>query len=697
MNDMKASELISQSLLGELDPREQSELQGYLEVTPEAKSFANLSALIQKSMLEMAHSDVLPTDAEETVSGATSGERLNELAKERMRRKLRKAYSSSVTDYGARSMRVAEAETAYYRVSQAETRDAGEESRQAVARFTLLRKIGEGGLGTVWLARDEKLRRNVALKELNTSSSESLKLWKRFAREAEITGHLEHPNVVPLYMSGVNPETERPFYAMRFLGKQTLADAIAEYHAQRGTASDDPIHLHRLLNAFLDVCQAIAFAHSRGVIHRDLKPENVALDNFGQVLVLDWGLAKLDTDGELATRLALSGSQEEGSVAQTLDGDVVGTPLYMAPEQAAGDMQQLDERTDVYGLGAILFAILTGRAPHEKSLRAQGEQVQLKEALESISQAETPRPRDIDPLIPRDLEAICLRAMSRQRFARHASAQDLASEVESWIAGRHRMQARYDSMRMTGRDLKSRLCVQARQLAVTAQFMVELPPIQGLLASLNADPEEYNSWRERLSTILLALARTKSNLSGLSYAQVTEDRIHELVRVERSLHDVSNIRTLPQSRLRRGAATTFHKTVMEQFPGEFCIDFDLSTAGVVRIVTGVPVFDAKTEEPFGLVLAEAEIGNLVRPEIEAIETRDTIYLIDDKERILFSTRPANRDAFGLAAEEIPRWPEIAQGIAQSPEYIESDREFYATRLMFPQKNNSIRIVLQVAE
>jgi serine/threonine protein kinase len=690
MNDLKAAELYSKSLSTKLSAAEKKELQSHQSAAPEVAAFANLSALIQKSVVSMTAQGVVEQ----------SGERLSAIAKERMRRSIAKAkQSQSATSFPPNypsELRVAESETLYFLGDQTDQDEAIEESRQAICRFTLLRKIGEGGLGSVWLARDEKLKRTVALKEMNENAAQSPKLWKRFQREAEITGHLEHPNVVPLYLSGVNAESGMPFYAMRFLGKMTLADAIAEYHARRKSAeNEDPIHLHRLLNAFLDVCQAIAFAHSRGVIHRDLKPENVALDNFGQVLVLDWGLAKLDSDGELATRLALSGIVDDSAVAQTIDGDVVGTPLYMAPEQAAGEMSLLDERTDVYGLGAILFAILTGKAPHENSSRSRDGTVRVQELLANIVKSDAPKPREINASIPRDLELICLRAMSKNRFARQASAQELASEVESWIAGRNHRQTRYDSLRLTGRDLKSRLCVQIRQLSVTAQFMVELPPMQGLLANMNAGPEEFAEWRERLSKILLALARTKANLSGLSYCQVKDGRLRELVRIERSQHDVANIRALPQSRLRRGAANTFHKTIMEQFPGESYLDFDMTTAGSIRIVAGVPVFDAESEEPFGLVLAEAEVENLVRPEILATASHGTIYLMDDKDRILFSSKPYDTGLASSAADIIPAWKTIADVIAEADEFIDANHEFYANRLVFPQKNNSIRILLRV--
>lgn len=685
MNEQIAGELITKSLAGALNADDQHELDEYLQANPESRAFAQWSSVIQQAVVDISQPDSAADD---------DSIRLSELSKERMRRTVREAAASAWLSSPAAL--VAETATAYYESNEAEAPEVPEETRQAIARFTLIRKIGAGGLGTVWLARDERLRRNVAIKEMNPQAADSSKLSKRFQREAEITGHLEHPNVVPLYLSGINAQTGLPFYAMRFLGKQTLAEAIQEYHARRHHAADAPIHLHRLLNAFLDVCQAIAYAHSRGVIHRDLKPENVALDNFGQVLVLDWGLAKLETDGELATRLALSGGPESISAAHSLDGDVLGTPLYMSPEQAAGDMDMLDERTDVYGLGTILFAILTGVAPHENSSKSHSGRA-VKEFLNAIATAETPLPREHNPEVPRELEAICLRAMSKSRFARHGSAEELAKEVESWIAGTHQRQARYDAMRMTGRDLKSRLCVQIRQLAVTAQFMVELPPIQHLLDHVDASREKFAEWRERLSTILLALAKTKNTLTGLSYAQVTDERLNELVRIERSLQDVSNVRGLPASRLRHGVTNMFHKIVMQQFPGEFCIDLDSTVAGSVRVVAGVPVFDARTEEPFGLVLAEAEIGNLVRPELTDAETGDWIYLIDDQERILFSSRPGDTRSQHIAADAISRWPEISAALEDASEYFEADREYYATRLTFPQNLNSIRIVLQVAE
>lgn len=691
MNELKLSELISKSLSGSLSSLEESDLSEHIDrSSAEARAFARLSSIIHQSVSSVAQ--------DESVIERT-GEQLSEIAKERLRKTIRAESSAQKArqsgDWKTRS--IDPTTTLNYSESPGDEQhdEHHVESRHAVSRFTITKKIGEGGLGTVWLARDEKLKRNVALKEMKPAAADSAKLWKRFQREAEITGQLEHPNVVPLYMSGVNPETGLPFYAMRFLGKKTLLDAIREFHASE-ESKKDVIQLHRLLAVFMDVCQAIAFAHSRGVIHRDLKPDNVALDSFGQVLVLDWGLAKLDTDGEIATRFALSGDLDDSAVAQTLQGDVVGTPLYMSPEQAAGAKEDLDERTDVYGLGAILFAILTGYAPHEQSDNTPSGNMRVSEFLAAIADGETPRPSDFNPHVPKDLEEICLKAMAKNRYARHTSVASLAADVEAWIAGKHERQTKYDTMRLSGRDLKSRLCVQVRQLIATAQFMVELPPLQGLLSHIDGDSDEYATWRERLSTILLALSKSRTNVTGLSYAQVDGDRINELVRIERSLQDVSNIRSLPQSRLRRGAASTFHKTVMQQFPGEACLDLDLSTAGQVRLVVGVPVFDEQTEEPFGLVVAEAEVGNLVRPEIEIGGNKSRVLLVDDREQVIFDSR--NPPKYGsddvVAGDVISRWDAI-KSTQPGEEYIENDREFYATALVFPQNRRSIRIILQV--
>jgi formylglycine-generating enzyme required for sulfatase activity len=294
------------------------------------------------------------------------------------------------------------------------------------SRYTMTRIHAEGGLGRVWLARDTDLNREVALKEILPDKAAHPEMWRRFLKEAQVTGQLEHPNIVPVYELARRAEDDQPFYTMRFVRGRTLRQAIAEYHDRRAKGKADPLELPTLLQAFISVCQAIGYAHSRGVIHRDLKPDNVILGGFGEVLVLDWGLAKQldrpDEEKELAS-LAIT---DEAQTDATRAGFQPGTPAYMAPEQAEGLNDLVDARTDVYGLGAILFEILTGRPPH------QGQN--FHELIYRIATGATPRTWSIEPSVPLALDAICARAMAKARAERYAKATDLADDVKRYLA-----------------------------------------------------------------------------------------------------------------------------------------------------------------------------------------------------------------------------------------------------------------------
>ena len=702
-NDNQAAALISKSRSGKISPDEQRDLDDYLARSDASTDYDRFIDAIESSAASNANNPL--EELSETIDSTIH---LSELSKERMRRSVQaseraaEGSSYSIPSNSGGHLQVADANTEYYTGAnhldeEPETLEA--ERRVSETRFTLLQMIGEGGLGTVWLARDEKLGRNVALKELNEKAAKSAKHWRRFQREAEITGHLEHPNVVPLYMSGINEKTGRPFYVMRFLGKQTLAQAIAEYHGKIANRIDEPLDLQRLLNSFLKVCEAIAYAHARGVIHRDLKPENIVLDNFGQVVVLDWGLAKLESDSELGTKMALAAGShpdENENIFKTFDGSVIGTPLFMSPEQALGKLNEIDFKTDIYGLGAILFAILTGNAPHLNSNKSKDGSLRVESFLQAIADESTPVPSDTRSDVPRDLELICMRAMAHEKYARHTSASELASDVENWIAGRREKRARFDSMLQQGRDLRSRLCVQVRQHVATAQFMLELPPIQGLKEAVGEEAglngEQYAIWRERLSAILIALLKSKPSACALSYSRLKDDRIQEFVRVERSQQDPTNIRSVPQSRLRNSNANTFHKMVIEQFPGEWQLDFDCTTAGTIRIVCGIPVFDAVTEEPFGLVLAEADLGNLISPELRLIHSESHVYVVDPKDNILFSTHSGREVKAKLAGELIPNWEKIRDALQQNGDYLDDGSEVYVTTLELSRQTEAMHIV-----
>lgn len=320
----------------------------------------------------------------------------------------------------------------------------------------------EGGLGQVYRAHDQELHRLVALKRLPERYCRHPELRKRFRREAEITAGLEHPGIVPVY-GMVTDEAGRPAYAMRFIEGETLHHAVSRYYA----ASADPMHplgqeairqaeFRRLLHRFIDVCNTVAYAHSRGVIHRDIKPQNIMLGPFAETLLLDWGLAKRYTmsGGEardtLVTRAAdtsriqwFSGDldtsdtsevdalvpapevEAEAEAPLTQQGQAVGTPQYMSPEQAVGNTD-LGPASDIYNLGATLYFLLTGAPP----LSATHWSV----AREAIRTGAITPPGQRRARVPPPLEAICLKAMALDPRNRYASSLDLASDIEKWLA-----------------------------------------------------------------------------------------------------------------------------------------------------------------------------------------------------------------------------------------------------------------------
>src|SRR6516162_5786103 len=262
-------------------------------------------------------------------------------------------------------------------------------------RYTLTRLHAVGGIGQVWLAHDQDVGRDVALKELRPARSGQPSVSARFLEEAQITGQLEHPGIVPVYEL-VRGEGSQPFYTMRFVRGRTLSDAIKAYHERRTARQAAPMELRDLLTAFLSVCNAVAYAHARGVLHRDLKGRNVVLGDYGEVMVLDWGLAKLLDRPEGPTpAVALQGSEDRG---ETQQGQVLGTPSYMAPEQAEGRLDLLGPRTDVYGLGALLYEILTGQPPFSGS--------DTQEVLQRVIHETPARPRALVAAVPRPLEAV---------------------------------------------------------------------------------------------------------------------------------------------------------------------------------------------------------------------------------------------------------------------------------------------------
>lgn len=308
------------------------------------------------------------------------------------------------------------------------------ESRQ---HYVMMMEIGRGGLGRVRLAYDRQINREVAVKELLPHSLRSTEKVNRFLREAKVTGQLEHPGIVPIYATGLDQDGN-PFYVMKRIGGRTLVQAISEYHALSASDPARPRRLNELLATFRSICQTMAFVHRRGVLHRDLKPQNVIVGDFGEAIIVDWGLAKVfrrdahagpsestiageNFSGELP---AIMPSTDPELEHETQLGTVVGTIAYMPPEQARGE--PTDHRADIYALGAILFDLLAGEPP----LRGKGPAI-----LEQVKRGEVRDLRTLAPDAPRALIAVCRKAMARNPQDRYQSAKELAEEIVRWQSG----------------------------------------------------------------------------------------------------------------------------------------------------------------------------------------------------------------------------------------------------------------------
>jgi serine/threonine-protein kinase len=295
----------------------------------------------------------------------------------------------------------------------------GEVVAEPSGRYQIREVLGIGGMGEVRLCRDEAIGRDVALKTLIDARQASAQAQRRFLREARVQGQLEHPSIVPVYDLGTGPGSEL-FFTMRRVRGHTLGE-ILEALASGDAAMRASYSRRKLLGAFVRVCLAIDYAHARGVLHRDLKPSNLMLGDFGEVYVLDWGVARLVTEHATSTPVVVSRADGVN------EDRVVGTLGYMSPEQLFGLDDSQDARTDVYSLGAILFEILTFRRLH---VGDSFEALAKSTGLPTMDRAAA-----IAPDVPPELDAIAVRAASRDRADRFASARELADAVELYLDG----------------------------------------------------------------------------------------------------------------------------------------------------------------------------------------------------------------------------------------------------------------------
>ena len=399
-------------------------------------------------------------------------------------------------------------------------------------RYQLREPIARGGMGKILKAWDENMRRELAMKVMLGSAEGGgcdQRTLGRFLEEAQLTGQLEHPGIVPVHELGVD-RAGRAYYTMKLVRGRDLREIFRKVRD-----GEDGWSVTRALSVVLRICEAMAFAHDKGVIHRDLKPSNIMVGRFGETYVMDWGLARVlgreqragsgsgssRGDGDEDASLVWTDRDDSDSPLLTRRGDVVGTPAYMPPEQADGLVEELGPTADVYAVGAIMYQLLTGKAPY-----LEGERKPSSREVVELVRAGPPEPiHDLNPDVPAELEAICKRAMARRTTDRYANMEHLSADLRAYLEGR--VVAAYESGPLA--ELK-KWVVRNRAIAATAAAAVLAVAVVSSWAFVQVTSERNNALAEKERVLRLSAPKTLSYLKSTmdNLFPATPDRVKEM-------------------------------------------------------------------------------------------------------------------------------------------------------------------------